>query len=728
MKKMEKLDKFHLSTIIDDIRSGRYVIPDFQREFEWTPWDLADLLKSIFKDYYVGTLLLWKADSKNIEALSCEPLYGFKGKINPDSIILDGQQRLSALHYALFAPDVNYPNRVNRCFFFLKIDDFLNENMDDAIDYEWRSKRVTNLLENKELQFEQRLFPFSVLSNEQYDYNDWLVDYQEYWENKGRENIKQERKELRDKFKELLFEYEISYIRLDREIQINKVCDIFTKINSTGINLTIFDLLNAILKPKDIKLKEMWRNVSSDFNGTIEAKNILQTMSILKQGYCSPSYLYYLVPGENKTIKLKDGSKDKIVLIKGKDEFIKLWDYVVENISDTLRMIENPRDYGAIVPRFIPYPTMIPIITALNIEKSDKEYQDKQGIDNKIKTWYWASVFTKNYSSAVQSRMAKDYEEVKKWFRDDKEVPQVVNQCNIEIDNLDLTNEKTQSSAVYKAIFNILILKGAKDWNSFELPEYLNLHDHHIVPYSWGKNKKGIQINTILNRTPLSDITNRNVINDELPNVYIKKMFEKAKDKEGVYKLFETHLISRKAIDILLRENFTEKDFQEFIEERNKAMMKEVRLLVGNLSSLEKDLENDPNKTINHLEKKLRTFIDKVFSNTNNLNYWKEKIPSDIIQKAKERAGVYVKRNPDFDIGNITNLQRLDFCDIMHYSSIILKNWDNFENSFKSKGEVEKRFNNLKEYRNALVHSRKIDNVIKKEGEAAIEWINKILD
>jgi len=727
MKRMETPDKFHLNTIIDDIRNGKYVIPDFQREFEWTPWDLADLLKSIFKDYYVGTLLLWKADSKNVEALSCEPLYGFEGKINPDNIVLDGQQRLSALHYALFAPNAKYPNRANRCFFFLKIDDFLNENIDDAIYYDWGSKKIANLLENKELQFEQRLFPFSVLSNKQYDHTDWLADYRDYWENKGKENIKEERKELRDKFKELLFDYEISYIRLDREIQIAKVCDIFTKINSTGIPLNIFDLLNAILKPKDIKLKEMWRNVSSDFNGTIEAKNILQTMSILKQGYCSPSYLYYLVPGESKTIKLKDGSKDKIILIEEKDEFIKLWNHVVESIGNTLRMIENPRDYGAIVSRFIPYPTMIPIITALNIEKNKKEYQDKQGIDNKIKIWYWSSVFTKNYSSSVESRMAKDYEEVKKWFRDDKEIPQVVNQCNVEINNLDLANERTQSSAVYKAIFNLLILKGAKDWDSFELPEYSNLHDHHIIPNSWGKNKKSIQINTILNRTPLSDVTNKYVINDKLPNVYIKKIFEKTKDKEEVYKLFETHLVSREAIDILLRENFTEKDFQEFIEERKKMIMKEVKLLVGNLSSLEKGLENDPNKIVNHLEKKLRAFIDKVFSNTSSSNYWKEKIPGDIVETAKERANVYAKKNPDFDISNITNLQRLDFCDIMHYSSIILKNWDDFEDSFKSKGEVEKRFNNLKEYRNALVHSRKINNIIKKEGEAAIEWIEEIL-
>ena len=128
--------------------------------------------------------------------------------------------------------------------------------------------------------------------------------------------------------------------------------------------------------------------------------------------------------------------------------------------------------------------------------------------------------------------MAKDYQDVKKWFLNDELIPQSVIQSNIDIDNLNLTNEVTQGSAIYKAIFDILIMKGAKDLVSADNPEYSNLHDHHIVPNSWGKKNVGKKINTILNRTPLSDITNGSVIKDDLPNVYLKRLFNEAKDKE----------------------------------------------------------------------------------------------------------------------------------------------------------------------------------------------------
>ncbi len=38
---------------------------------------------------------------------------------------------------------------------------------------------------------------------------------------------------------------------------------------------------------------------------------ILQVMSILRQAYCSPKYLYYLLPGQEKQVRGADGSLHK---------------------------------------------------------------------------------------------------------------------------------------------------------------------------------------------------------------------------------------------------------------------------------------------------------------------------------------------------------------------------------------------------------------------------------
>ena len=51
--------------------------------------------------------------------------------------------------------------------------------------------------------------------------------------------------------KSLTEQYQISYIELDQQLGIDKVCDIFTQINSKGIQLDTFDLINALLKPKE---------------------------------------------------------------------------------------------------------------------------------------------------------------------------------------------------------------------------------------------------------------------------------------------------------------------------------------------------------------------------------------------------------------------------------------------------------------------------------------------
>ena len=90
MKDAQKPDHISLNTMIGRLREGRFVIPDFQREFEWQPWDIRDLMRSIFLDYYIGSLLLWAGKKENFAALSCEPVYGYGGSGKPEYIVLDG--------------------------------------------------------------------------------------------------------------------------------------------------------------------------------------------------------------------------------------------------------------------------------------------------------------------------------------------------------------------------------------------------------------------------------------------------------------------------------------------------------------------------------------------------------------------------------------------------------------------------------------------------------------
>ena len=163
MKDAQSPDHVGLNRLLTYIQDGRYEIPEFQRKFVWYPWEIRDLMRSIFLDYYIGTLLLWKGKDDNFQTLSCEPIEGFSGsRRQREYIVLDGQQRLSAMHYAFMAPDLKAPHRANRYLYFIRVDRFLDEAYDEAFVYDWTGAG-RKLLTDHEEQYRRHSFPLSMI-------------------------------------------------------------------------------------------------------------------------------------------------------------------------------------------------------------------------------------------------------------------------------------------------------------------------------------------------------------------------------------------------------------------------------------------------------------------------------------------------------------------------------------------------------------------------------------
>jgi len=173
MKDAQKPDHVSLNTLIGRLKEGRFVIPDFQREFEWQPWDIRDLMRSIFLDYYIGSLLLWKGKKESFEALSCEPIYGYVGNGDRQDIVLDGQQRLTAMYYVFTAPEKPLPNRANRYFYYMQVDRFMAEEYDAAFNYDW-TQRWPRLLEDSEAQYAGHIFPLAVVGRGGWELGNWV--------------------------------------------------------------------------------------------------------------------------------------------------------------------------------------------------------------------------------------------------------------------------------------------------------------------------------------------------------------------------------------------------------------------------------------------------------------------------------------------------------------------------------------------------------------------------
>ena len=163
-------------------------------------------------------------------------------------------------------------------------------------------------------------------------------------------------------------QYQISYIELDKDLEVDKVCDIFTQINSRGIRLDVFDLVNALLKPKGLQLKQMWRDAAPRLDEVETEKMnvyILQVMSILRQSYCSPKYLYFLLPGQEKSVRDPDGTRRKEVLIPNIADFEVRWNAAVDALEGAIKVLKHPQEYGAVSSSFLPYVSILPVFACL---------------------------------------------------------------------------------------------------------------------------------------------------------------------------------------------------------------------------------------------------------------------------------------------------------------------------------------------------------------------------
>lgn len=596
MKDSQKPDHVSLSNMVSRLREGRYVIPDFQRDFEWEPVDINELMRSIFRDYYIGSLLLWKGKDENFEALSCEPIYAFEGcDDHRTDIVLDGQQRLTAMYYTFMAPDEPAPKRHNRFLYFIRADLFMAEVYDEAFVYDWK-RRGIKLLKNRTLQFEDHMFPLSVVgSSDMFDLPNWLQDYEKYWRTKAEDSDGAEAETAEHhavnarKFglhlQDITQKYQISYIELDRDLELAKVCDIFTQINSRGVRLDIFDLLNALLRPKGLRLRqELWKVAASRLE-FVEAGRmnvyVLQVMSILRQTYCSPKYLYHLIPGSRRQVRGLDGALQSEVLVADTLEFERLWCHAVDALEQAIKLLRHPQEFGVISYQYLPYNSILPAFAALQGKADSLPADQRLDAQGKIRRWYWASVFMNRYSGAVESTSARDYTDLKAWFTNDSNEPGLVADFRRSVGEIELKHETRRGTSVYNGLFNLLVISGARDWISGNVTQHDDLDDHHIVPKSLGSEYAlSTSIDSILNRTPLTSVTNRAVIRDRLPNTYLPELIATNGEAE-ILKILESHFISRRAFEILVREPFTPDDFEEFVQARLDAFRKRLKSLAG---------------------------------------------------------------------------------------------------------------------------------------------------
>ncbi len=588
--------------LLKKVRDGSYVVPYFQRGFEWTPRMVCDLFESIIQDYYTGLILLWELNRDEAKREKWDPVWGIKLKKNniPGKAILDGQQRLASLYYAIYNPEEIFPNRQSYYGFFLDLNKVLNGNFEEAIRYYYYLKyRPWDYYRGKLINggAESGIIPLSILSakdpnnpRKKYilskEFDDWVIEYLKRNRHKFPEDLT-----VHSVYKilENISEYPFVVYTLSNYRELPDICNIFARVNEKGMKLSTFDLMNAFLYSHGVKLrKDLWENLDNEILKNIDIsmnEYLLKIISLVKQNYCSSKYIYNLIPGEKTTRKNNEGNIYEEVLIKNGKEFKSFWNKAYKYAEKAREIIMNTGDweFGAIKTNFIPNSTILPVLAAILWKYRNR--LSKQEFKNMMEKWYWSAVLSKDYSGSSDSVMAKDFRDWGSWITDGTTIGRINKMNKKYIYDLNL-KEVEKSSARYNAIINLLALNDVKDFYKGRIAgtgDYSNekINDHHIFP----KKVKGLKSkkcklfsnhkDSILNRTLLLDETNKRIKNKK-PSQYIKDMINECGSGNKVKIILEGHFINEKAYKYMKNDNF-----DDFVIEREKTIKEHIITKLG---------------------------------------------------------------------------------------------------------------------------------------------------
>ena len=342
------------------LEEGYISIPQFQRQFVWGIDDCAKLLDSVFKGYPVGTVTLWQTHERMRQVKKIAGHVFPQAKEGyPVNYVLDGQQRLTSIYACLKGERIfNGVSEVDYGKVFLKLDALDGDD-------EWVTTDVSESAEDIYISIADLFDPNYPMLQEKYG----------------------------PKFSriceciEVLKNYPIPTIEL-AGASLSEATDIFTRINTTGKRLTVFEVMSArvyretphfdLIEKRD-EQKEKWRKAGFE---TLPDYVTLQAMALCLHKSCTKDAVLSLTPDE----------------VAGKWAKI---DKAFTEAIDYLRTV-----FGIPAADLLPYDVLIiPFVYVMfkNKGKKPTSFQTKW-----LKDYFWRTALTQRFSNAVASKLTID--------------------------------------------------------------------------------------------------------------------------------------------------------------------------------------------------------------------------------------------------------------------------------------------------------------------------------
>ena len=346
---------------------------------------------------------------------------------------------------------------------------------------------------------------------------------------------------------------------LAEETETEAVCTIFETLNRTGVKLSVFDLLAARFWPENVRLRDLWDDAQTEY-------------PILEEFDVDPYYILQAIA--IFTAKGAPSCKRGDVLKMEVGQIQAGWEPVVRGVADMLQMLRD--DCGVALPGWLPYnPILIPA-GAVFAKHEDASGPQVGAIRDKMKRWFWCSVFGLVYENAPNSQAVKDVAALSSWFAGGVE-PDSVRNFRFEADVLRETTARQR--ALYRGGIALILRSEARDFHSVNritasMVLEKKIDDHHVFPRGYladsGEEVAATLRDCVLNRTLIDKETNIR-IGKKAPAVYLGEI-EAELGAERLDMVLESHLLPGGA-DSSLREG----RFSDFLDERQRGFAERIK-------------------------------------------------------------------------------------------------------------------------------------------------------
>ena len=567
-----------LAELLEDIHEAKLQLPDFQRPWVWDDVHIRSLIASVSLAYPIGAVMLLQTGGDGVR-FRPRLVQGVENPSPPapEGLILDGQQRLTSLYTALRSdkpvPTKDEKGKAQMRLYFLDIQRCLNPDEDrfDAIlslppERQLRSdfgRKIDLDVSSREQEFELGLVPLSVMLDP-IEFPNWRTDYMQHF------GFQQDKVQLVNQFEREVYmrfqQFKVPVIELLRDTPKEAVCQVFEKVNTGGVALTVFELVTATFAADDFPLREDWEGRQERLQqhgvlGGLDGTDFLQAVTLLA------SYRNHQATGRAVSCKRKD------ILKLTLEDYQAGADAVEEGFVKAARLLNRLMVFDTYN---LPYRTQLVPLATVCAHIGPRFESD--AARQKLTRWYWCGVFGEMYGGANETRFAMDMVDLCSWILDGEGEPRSIRDANFAPARL-LTLQ-SRLSAAYKGMFALMVQKGSQDFlngdpiahtQGFSLPVDI----HHIFPKAWCE-RQGIhrlQWNCIVNKAPLTARTNR-ILSGDAPSQYLGRVVNQGEiDDTRLDAILPTHFIEPP----LLRGD----DFPTFLRDRAWKLLDTIEEAMG---------------------------------------------------------------------------------------------------------------------------------------------------